>query len=81
VTDLVLTDEIGAGGFGKVWRGTWKKVTAAVKVRAGRGGAGAPEVAFARTRPLRGYAALRSSLCLNPPRPRSCRAAPRSRTR
>jgi hypothetical protein len=40
VADLVLTDEIGAGGFGKVWRGTWKKVTAAVKVRAGQGGGG-----------------------------------------
>jgi hypothetical protein len=32
-TELVLTDLIGAGGFGAVWRGSWKKVTAAIKVR------------------------------------------------
>jgi hypothetical protein len=36
--ELVLTDMIGAGGFGAVWRGSWKKVTAAIKVRAARGG-------------------------------------------
>lgn len=33
-SDLVLTELIGAGGFGAVWRGSWKKVTAAIKVNA-----------------------------------------------
>jgi hypothetical protein len=40
VHDLALCEVIGAGGYGMVWRGTWKKVTAAVKVRRRWGSSG-----------------------------------------
>lgn len=30
--DLALSDVIGAGGFGVVWKGAWKNMTAAIKV-------------------------------------------------
>lgn len=33
LNDLVLLEVIGKGGFGVVYRGTWKGATAAVKVR------------------------------------------------
>lgn len=32
LTDLVLHKVIGTGGYGMVYRGTWKKITAAIKV-------------------------------------------------
>ncbi|GBF94658.1 hypothetical protein Rsub_07394 [Raphidocelis subcapitata] len=34
---LLLSEMIGAGGYGAVWRGSWKKVTAAIKVMHLRG--------------------------------------------
>jgi hypothetical protein len=37
VGGLVLSEVIGAGGYGAVWRGSWKKVTAAIKVWGRRG--------------------------------------------
>jgi hypothetical protein len=47
--DLVLSERIGAGGFGAVWKGSWKKVTAAIKVgRAAGGRAGRRSSAFRR---------------------------------
>ncbi|KAI8469551.1 MAG: hypothetical protein J3K34DRAFT_279356 [Monoraphidium minutum] len=36
--DLVLHEVIGAGGYGTVWRGAYKNVTAAIKVLRSRGG-------------------------------------------
>ena len=38
--DLALGEHIGSGGFASVWRGTWKKLTAAVKILYARGGGG-----------------------------------------
>ncbi|GBF94659.1 hypothetical protein Rsub_07395 [Raphidocelis subcapitata] len=35
--ELLLSEMIGAGGYGAVWRGSWKKVTAAIKVMYRRG--------------------------------------------
>lgn len=32
MADLTLERVIGSGGFGAVYRGTWKKTTAAIKV-------------------------------------------------
>ncbi len=36
-SELVLSELIGAGGFGSVWRGSWKNITAAIKVMYERG--------------------------------------------
>jgi predicted Ser/Thr protein kinase len=37
ISDLVIQEPLGQGGFGKVYKGAWHRRTAAVKVRAGGG--------------------------------------------